>query len=148
MNDSSTEVVGHMLYLEFRHDKTSYQMMMFPPLRSSTSAVMPFTVFRRQISPAVARRQWRCYTGPKPSPAMPGPGSAEVQASTWLTSLTDSTMQQLSTRGWTLYKEPIVVELTQKDVDDAARGKLAYKALGRVNKARKFLSFEDYWKQS
>ena len=79
---------------------------------------------------------------------MPGPGSAEVQASTWLTSLTDSTMQQLSTRGWTLYKEPIVVELTQKDVDDAAMGKLAYKALGRVNKARKFLSFEDYWKQS
>lgn len=148
MNDSSTEVVGHMLYLEFRFEKSSYQMMMFPPLKTSSLWQMPFTVFRRQISPAVARKQWRCYQGPTPSVTMPGPGSAEVQASTWLSALTDSTIQQLSTRGWTLYKEPIVVELTQQDVDVAAKGKLAYKALGRVNKSRKFLSFEDYWKQA
>lgn len=147
----NSSVVGHALYLEFKNESTVYQMVFLPPADGSLGR-SPFTVFRRQLSPAVSRKSWRFYTATASSGsefAIPGSASsAREVGSNWIGQVTDNVMQQLINRGWKLYKEPIVVELTKDDIDDAHRGKIPYKALGRINKVRKFLSFEDFWKRA
>ena len=43
--------------------------------------------------------------------------------------------------GYKLYKQPIVVEVSQADVADIRSSKTPYKVLGRITRARKALGF-------
>jgi hypothetical protein len=147
----NTAVIGHALYLEFKNEQTVYQMIFLPPANTSLSR-SPFTIFRRQLSPAVSRKSWRSYTATGSSAsefdmALEVSKAREVSAG-WVSQVTDNVMTQLVARGWKLYKEPIVVELTKDDVDTAQMGKIPYKALGRITKVRKRLGFEDFWKRA
>lgn len=151
MTQTSPGTVGHGLYLEFKNESTVYQMVFLPPADGPYGR-SPFTVFRRQLSPAVSRKSWRFYTatgsaGSEFAMTLEAPKAREVGAN-WIGQVTDNVMQQLINRGWKLYKEPIVVELTKDDIAAAHSGKIPYKALGRINKVRKFLGFEDFWKRA
>jgi hypothetical protein len=56
-------------------------------------------------------------------------------------SYTDSLFNQLVTSGWTVYKQPIVVEVTQDDLEDIRLSKTPYKILGRITRCRRALNF-------
>jgi hypothetical protein len=56
-------------------------------------------------------------------------------------SFTDSLFNQLVNNGWTVYKQPIVVEVTPEDLDDVRLGKTPYKILGRITRCRRTLGF-------
>jgi hypothetical protein len=44
-------------------------------------------------------------------------------------------------QGWTLFKQPIAVEVTPEDMDDVRLGKTPYKILGRITRCRRTLGF-------
>jgi hypothetical protein len=54
---------------------------------------------------------------------------------------TKSLMTQLVASGYTLYKQPIVVEVASSDLDDVRLSKTPYKILGRVTRSRRKLEF-------
>jgi hypothetical protein len=58
-------------------------------------------------------------------------------------SFTDSLFNQLIIQGWTLFKQPIVVEVSPEDLDDIRAGKTPYKILGRVTRSRRHYKFPE-----
>jgi hypothetical protein len=56
-------------------------------------------------------------------------------------SFTDNLFAQLTSRGYTLYKQPIAVEVTTEDLEDIRVGKTPYKILGRITRCRRTLNF-------
>jgi hypothetical protein len=53
----------------------------------------------------------------------------------------ESVFKQLVSYGYTVYKQPIVVEITEQDAMDASNNKTPYKVLGRITRSRRALDF-------
>lgn len=149
MTEVSTQAAAHALYMEFMLGTTDcYQMIVIPAGRDTAGNGCRPTVFRRQLTSATTRKSWRTYStthcGHLDTTVSEGIVCAEAAQAH--VDLTDRVMQQLINRGWKLYKEPIVVEMTAEDYRDVTLMKMPYKLLGRVNKAKKFLGFTEFWK--
>jgi hypothetical protein len=139
------------LYVEFTQNSGSndcYQMILVPQGKTSAGQPVAPTIFRRQINPLWARKTWRIYTEAGVSADIISITELDRAAATEriVSALTDRPLQQMANRGWTVYKEPIAIEITSDDYADVFNSRVPYKVLGRINKVRKALGFEDFWK--
>ena len=55
----------------------------------------------------------------------------------------ENTFTRMDGYGYTLYKQPIVIEVSQADLDDIRLSKTPYKILGRITRVRKALGFSE-----
>lgn len=140
------KVVGKALYLEFRSGSQTYQVIITPDGITTEGRNIPSTVYRRQISATKPRRAWKTYALPKLPQETTGVFSAineEValsQASSRLAYL-EATFVRMESYGYKLFMKPLIIEVSQADLDDIRASKTPYKILGRITRVRKALGF-------
>jgi hypothetical protein len=142
------DAVGKALYLEFRREQYTYQIIITPEAPSLDNAkVYNSTVMARRISTYHPRRNWGFAGNPinigvKASRDAMGAfepmteEDAKVYASTRIERQLMSTLNQLAHKGWTLFKNPITVEATYKDMDSIAESKTPNDLIRRINRTR------------
>ena len=142
-----TKVIGKALYLEMRNGLHTMQLVMTPEGLTTSSKLVPMTIYRRRISKVQPRKTWKqisAHTAPEcdasGQSAQYSLAQAQLVAKDKL-SFTDSIFNQLVMQGWTLFKQPIAVEVTPEDMDDVRLGKTPYKILGRITRCRRTLGF-------
>lgn len=140
------KVVGKALYVEFRNGTQTYQMLITPDGVSSSGRAVPTTVYRRQISKSKPRRAWKTYS--LPTLPLNAFGAYETQSLDDAKQSADSrlgyiatTLTQLSSYSYKLYKSPILVEVAQEDLESIRLSKTPYKILGRITRVRRTLGF-------
>jgi len=143
------KVVGKALYVELRNSNQTYQMLLTPDGVSSNGRAVPSTLYRRQISKLKPRRAWKTFS----LPALPlnSFGAYETQsrddalqaADTRLSHMA-TTLNQLNSYGYKLYKNPILVEVAQEDLESIRLSKTPYKILGRITRVRRTLGFGEF----
>lgn len=134
------DVQGHATYLELRRiGSTSrqtiatIQMIVFSGGKTSSGAEVLPCVYRRRLTEAKSRSQWRTTDGA---------GTAAVDTDDWVGSAvrllypTYSYINAVSNSEFRLYGQPIVVEVLPSDLDDVVHHKTPYKVLARINKSR------------
>jgi hypothetical protein len=140
------KVVGRALYAEFRSGSQTYQMIITPDGLTTDGRNVPSTIYRRQVSATKPRRAWKTYALPKLQQETTGVFSAlpEEQAlSTASSRLTyiESSFSRMEGYGYKLYMKPLIIEVSQADLDDIRAAKTPYKILGRVTRVRRALGF-------
>jgi len=143
------KVIGKALYMEFHSTGQPYQMLITPDGVSSYGRAVPATVYRHQISKLKPRRAWKTYS----LPALPlnSFGAYETQSKDDATQAADTranyiatTLTQLNSYSYKLYKSPILVEVAQEDLESIRLSKTPYKILGRITRVRRTLGFGEY----
>ena len=143
------KVVGKALYLELRQGMQTYQLLLTPDGISSNGRAVPATVYRRQISAAKPRRAWKTYS--LPSLPINAFGTYEATDKDKALQTADSrvgymatTFSQLKSYGYTLYKQPLLIEVSQEDLESIRLSKTPYKVLGRITRVRRTLGFGEF----
>jgi hypothetical protein len=140
------KVVGKALYMEFRSGNQTYQMIITPDGVTTEGRNVPSTVYRRQISSSKPRRAWKTYALPKLPQDTSGvfntlnTTDALTQAASRLMYL-DSTFSRMDSYDYKLYKQPLIIEVSQADLDEIRLSKTPYKILGRITRVRKAQGF-------
>lgn len=145
---SDTKVVGKALYLEFRRAGETNQVIITPEAINAAGKYVPITTYRRRISSSNPRKTWKQMSTVFRSEIDPSTnklvalGREHALATVAdRISYTDNLFNQLVTSGWSVYKQPIVVEVTQDDLEDIRLSKTPYKILGRITRCRRALNF-------
>jgi hypothetical protein len=142
-----TKVIGKALYLEMRAGSYTMQLLMTPEGFNTSNKLVPMTIYRRRISASQPRKTWKqisAHSAPECDASGKIAQYSLEQANLVVKdklSFTDSVFYQLVSQNWTLYKTPIVVEVTPEDMDDIRHGKTPYKILGRITRCRRVLGF-------
>lgn len=140
------KVVGKALYAEFRSGSQTYQMIITPDGLTTDGRNVPSTIYRRQVSAMKPRRAWKTYALPKLQQEPTGVYNSMTeemalsQASSRLTYI-ESSFNRMEGYGYKLYMKPLIIEVSQADLDDIRASKTPYKILGRVTRVRKALGF-------
>ena len=147
MTDTANPVRGRALYLECIRpgESVTTQILILPEGVTSSHKTVPMTVFRRRLSSAQPRKTWKMTSSVLSTNIMLASTAAiaerESAAVESMLKFVVPIFKSLKTNGYTLYKQPIVVEVTAEDLEHARLGKTPYKALARVWKTRKHLGF-------
>jgi len=143
------KVVGKALYVELRNSNQTYQMLLTPDGVSSSGRAVPSTLYRRQISKSKPRRAWKTYS--LPSLPLNAFGVYDTQSNDDAAQHAEArlgymatTLTQLNTYGYKLYKNPILVEVAQEDLEQIRLSKTPYKILGRITRVRRTLGFGEF----
>ena len=140
------KVIGKSLYLEMRNSGQTYQILITPDGVGENGRAVPPMVYRRQISRVTPRRAWKVYS----LSALPlNAFGTYDQVTKELATLgagqrmtnTASIFKQLDGYGYKVYKQPLVIEVSQADLEEIRYSKTPYKILGRITRVRKTLGF-------
>lgn len=145
---ADTKVVGKALYLEFRRGNETNQIIITPEAINASGKYVPISTYRRRISTGNPRKTWKQMSTTFRSEIDPA-GNTLVQLgkehalATVMdrVSYNDGLFTQLINSGWSLHKQPFVVEVTQEDLEDIRLSKTPYKILGRITRCRRTLNF-------
>jgi hypothetical protein len=146
---TNASVVGKALYLEMHLRNYTTQILFTPEGITSSGKVVPMSVYKRRISPTEPRKSWRHVSSMHGSDRDGAGKVIQLGKDHALStvrdrlSFTDSLFNQLIIQGWTLFKQPIVVEVSPEDLDDIRAGKTPYKILGRVTRSRRHYKFPE-----
>lgn len=145
---TNTSVAGKALYLELRKGSFTQQIILTPEAVMAGGKTVPMTCYRRSISEANPRKTWKQVSSMTLSEKDPSSMAfIQLTPSHALATVpnrmmfTDNLFNQLITSGWSLYKQPIAVEVTQDDLEDIRLSKTPYKILGRITRCRRVLDF-------
>lgn len=142
------KVIGKAVYMEFRSGSQTYQMIITPDGISSEGKNVPSTIYRRQISKLKPRRAWKTYALPKLPQEVSGAFYTRTSQDALAGALerlgfTESTFSRMDAYNYVLYKQPIVVEVSQADLNEVRLSKTPYKILGRITRLRRHLGFSE-----
>lgn len=144
----NTTVVGKALYLEMRRGGYTTQVLMTPEAITLAGKVVPMTCYKRRISKLEPRKTWKQVSSMFSSEKDPVTGSlfmmnTEHALATVPNRLqfVDNLFNQMIGQGYTLFKEPITVEVTHDDLEDIRKSATPYKILGRITRCRRALNF-------
>jgi hypothetical protein len=154
--------VGYALYTEFRKDGHTLQVIYTPESMSvdkndnTTPIYVPSTIWRRQVSSYSPRRPWRAYSqewkvvNERRETRTANGGSAETLdhdlAKKYAVGglvFMDRTFHSLVDQKWELYKEPVVIEFSQEDLEDTRDWNTPNALIRRIMRSRKALGFPD-----
>lgn len=149
MSESKTlkDAVAKALYLEFRLDNNTYQIVLTPEVVDLHGNVRKSTALTRKISVWHPRRNWNfevsresILTGRR-DPATGGALPADPDTATDLafTSLPIGLAQNLSrlvSQNYVMFQKPVVVELSYEDVDTISAMKTPIGLIRRIQRTR------------
>jgi len=151
---ASANTQGRALYLEFRRDGYTNQFIFTPEISDPvTKTVIPLGLLSRQISATNPRRQWRHRFSSVESTLDPSGRTflhlAVTQAVEQAAQRVDvflSYINSMHLGGWTLYRQPLAVEVSAMDVADFAAQNTPNALIRRVDRARAEANFDkSYW---
>jgi hypothetical protein len=145
--DKKAHVQGLALYLEYEKPYDSgfavQQVLITPDGYTSEGALVQTHLFRRRMKPGEGKKQWKVTaTNEKLVADVLSGEVAELNADTWgqkaymrleyATPLFDAIRDQ----HWSLRLKPLVMEVSQVDLDDVSKGKTPYKLMYRMQQCR------------
>jgi hypothetical protein len=150
VEEKSKVPVGKALYLEFRRNTSTYQLIITPAGKLNVDGVekeVDGVIFRRLVSESTPRSQWR-------TSRLRNTLRSEFITTTdqLLNDVNDSWMKsginyQISSLGdttkWSLYKQPVAVEASEEDLKDALTNSTPNALIKRIRKAREALGFDE-----
>jgi hypothetical protein len=136
-------VVGKALYLELRNGGYTNQILVTPEGISASGKYVPLATYRRRVSSMSPRKSWTQTCSMLKSEVDPltnqlvqlAPEHAAATVTDRLAHM-KNLLLQLIDGGYTVYRQPLAVEITPKDLDDIYKGKVPYSAMHRVNQSR------------
>jgi hypothetical protein len=144
---------------KYTHDKAVYlevvsptspmsgtvQILIMPEGTASSQKLVPVTMYRRRVAPHAPRKTWKMIsssmTTTQARTMVPGGAPIDATVADSVMSFVSAVLTNLAKHGWKVYKQPIVVEVTDEDLEAARLSKTPYKVLGRVLKSRAALGF-------
>lgn len=140
------DAVGKALYLEFRKDQYTYQVILTPHAVSLEKELIYPTFVRRRISVWHPRRNWN-IDKLKVDNALSRDANGNIEqfaSDISVQSVIDEIYQKfgrnfenLLAQGWNLYQKPISVEVSYEDLDLLKDGKMSNNLYRRIERSRK-----------
>ena len=144
--EQTKEVQGVALYAEFSKSNATLMFIVTPDGFSQQGYEVRASLYRRVVTDYSPRKQWRNSSLSAIDFAKPLRAGDEFRRKR-LAEERLSTVQQLfeiiGANGWTLIKQPIFVEVSQKDLDEIREHKTPSKIIYRINQTRKALGFPE-----
>lgn len=148
MDAVTKDVQGTALYLEFTRSygtSSGTLMMLFTPDGFAEDGTqVNASLYRRVVTSYAPKRQWRntALKGIDLARALPKGDDFRRKrlAEERLLGLT-SLFEQVTNQGWTLTKQPVIIEVSKRDLTDIAARKTPSKVIYRINQSRKALAF-------
>lgn len=140
-----SKAVSTALYLEFRRENHTAQVIMTPPIYNSVAdKYEPARVLNRQISDENPRRPWKIYQAENSADLgfAPTPENGIERALPILNELS-SFFAGFVSGGWVLYQVPLTIEMSQDDLNDLSSKETPNALIRRVLKARSEAKFSD-----
>jgi hypothetical protein len=144
--NTEKDCAGKALYLEFRNGIETYQMVMMPHTISLDGLrSQPAMLLSRKTNSWVRRKNWGFSSGrglvelqrdAVSGYAQMGLDEAQREAAHMFRQLVDSTLNTLFHNGWTLYRSPLVVEFSYKDLENVRARKTPNDLLRRIQRSR------------
>ena len=151
----TTEVRGNALYLEFHREAitATFQLLVHPDGVSADNKYVSFGMFYRTLNQSYPKRPWstaqvmttnvnRAIT-PDGKLAPPVDASIILDTTGTFQNHVANILSQLVRQGYTLFKQPVVVEVSNIDLNEIAMKNTPYALMRRVMSARKALGFPE-----
>jgi hypothetical protein len=148
MLDTEKDVQGTAVYAEWTKPESLTQIFFSPDGYTSAGEILYARMYRRTITTENPRRQWNATTlhGAHLDQYVGGVQIPEDEkrshAETRLTSVADF-FERMIRAGWAMVNEPLLIEMSKKDMDDMKLDKTPNKFLYRVDLAKKAKGFPD-----
>lgn len=142
---SVSKSVAKSLYLEFRRENHTAQVILTPPTNNPVSGKFESAhVLNRQISDANPRRPWKFYTSDNPSDlGLAATMEDGAKRSLPIVNELSSFFSGFYAGGWALYQTPLVIEMSQDDLTAIASKETPNALIRRVIRARTEAGFSD-----
>lgn len=148
------DCAGKALYLEFRKENYTYQMIATPPAIDVNGNFIPACAMERRLSSYHPRKNWNFSSVTSNDTFKIERDASGDFSQIDLTSASEigalhiqrllaRTMDSLFHRGWTLYKQPVAVEVTYKDLATIKSGKTSNDLVRRIERSRKHFGFPE-----
>jgi hypothetical protein len=147
MLDNTKEVQGVGVYAEFRKPGATMQIIVTPDGYTTDGKELPAQLFRRVVTPASPKKQWRNSPIPnQPITALSGSPLQDADKETFssqrmmgFTELFDA----IGNGGWQIVKDAFLVEVSKKDLEEIRANKTPNKLLYRINLVRQASDFPE-----
>jgi hypothetical protein len=146
------DAVGKALYLEFRKDQYTYQVILTPHAISLENEIVPPSFMRRRVSIWHPRRNWQIDKLTRSQvPTRDAYGAfeqnpVEVGVENFAENIygfIKSQFNNLISQDWKLYERPLVVEFSYEDLNAIQNGKTPNGLYRRIERSRKAVSWSD-----
>ena len=146
------DAVGKALYLEFRKDQYTYQVVITPHAITLENEVVPPAFIRRRVSVWHPRRNWqldklnRVETPTRDADGNFEQNSVEVGVENFAETaygFIKGQFNNLLAQDWKLYERPLVVEFSYEDLTAIRDGKTPNQLYRRIERSRKAVSWSD-----
>jgi hypothetical protein len=146
MLDKTKTVQGLTVYAEFAMSGFRTELFITPDGFTDEGNAVPAKVYTRVVSKDKPKKLWSSKTL-QFAPAIAQVGEKDLDLSekeAFIDKRTENLEQVFSgilAGEWQLTKEPILVETSQKDLAEVAKGETPIKIVYRINQSRKALGF-------
>jgi hypothetical protein len=146
------DAVGKALYLEFRKDQYTYQVVITPHAITLENEVVPPAFIRRRVSVWHPRRNWqldklnRVETPTRDADGNFEQNSVEVGVENFAETaygFIKGQFNNLLAQDWKLYERPLVVEFSYEDLTAIRDGKTPNQLYRRIERSRKAVAWSD-----
>ncbi len=146
------DAVGKALYLEFRKDQYTYQVILTPHSISLENEVVPPAFIRRRVSVWHPRRNWqmdkltRAATPTRDAEGDFEQNPVEIGVENFANEIfgfISSQFRNLLAQGWSLYERPLVVEYSYEDLSAISQGKTPNQLYRRIERSRKAVAWSE-----
>jgi hypothetical protein len=146
MLEKEKEVQGVAVYAEWTKTDSLLQIIITPDGYTESDEFVQASMYRRIITTENPKKQWRAsslgfdkhdeYSALLPLLDTETSGYAETRMNK-----TTQWFDKMLIGGWEIVKEPLLIEVSKKDMDDIRLGKTPSKFMYRVDLVRKTLDF-------
>lgn len=146
------DAVGKALYLEFRKDQYTYQVVITPHAITLENEVVPPAFIRRRVSLWHPRRNWqidklnRVEVPTRDADGNFEQNSVEVGVENFAETaygFIKGQFNNLLAQDWKLYERPLVVEFSYEDLTAIRDGKTPNQLYRRIERSRKAVAWSD-----
>jgi hypothetical protein len=145
--DKKAHVQGLALYLEYEKPYDTgfavQQVLLTPDGYNSEGVLVQTHLYRRRMKPGEGKKQWKVTATNEKIVADALSGEvAELDFMTWgqkafmRLDYANPLFDAIVIQHWTLRLKPLVMEVSQVDLDDIAKGKTPYKLMYRMQQCR------------
>lgn len=141
MLDKDKAVQGVAVYAEFARSGATTQIIIAPDGYTNEGQLVPATIIRRTITESAPKKQWK-FT--RLSAAELPPFALESDIQTYVEQrmkYATTLLDQLLRGGWTMIKNPVLIEASRKDYDSIYLAKTPTKMIYRISQSRNALDF-------
>jgi hypothetical protein len=145
MLDATKDVQGIALYAEFHKPGALMQIIITPDGYATDGKEVSASLYRRVTTPLTPKKQWRSSgLSWRAITDLNGEQLANAMKETFTEgrlSFATQLFDGIKNGGWSITKEPLLIETSKKDLDDVKVRKTPNKMLYRINQTRTALGF-------